>query len=123
MDDLLIRGGNVVDGTGAPARRADVVVRGHRVVAIEPVYTGPAHRVIEAHGHVVSPGFIDVMTHSDFTLPLYPRAESRIHQGITTEVVGSCGFTAAPVPTGRLAVIADYLAAMAPGFTFCETGI
>jgi N-acyl-D-amino-acid deacylase len=122
MEDLLVRGGEVVDGTGAPGRRADVVVRGECIVAIEPDYRGSARRVIEAQGHVVAPGFIDVKTHSDFTLPLYPRAESRVHQGITTELTGSCGFTAAPVPPGRLPVVADYLSAMAPSLSFRETG-
>ena len=121
MDDLLIRGGEVIDGTGAPGLRADLVMRGDRIVAIEPNYPGPAGRVIEAQGHVVAPGFIDVKTHSDFALPLYPRAESRVHQGITTELIGSCGFTAAPVPPGRLPVVADYLAAMAPSLKFRET--
>ena len=121
MDDLLIRGGDLIDGTGAPARPADVAVRGDRIVAIEPGYAGAARVVIEAQGHVVAPGFIDVKTHSDFTLPLYPRAESRVHQGITTELVGSCGFTAAPIPRGRLPAVADYLAAMAPALTLHET--
>src|SRR5262245_57323255 len=115
MNDLLIRDGDVVDGTGAPARRADVAVRGDRIVSIEPGHAGPARRTIDARGLVVAPGFVDVKTHSDFTLPLYPCAESRVHQGITTELVGSCGFTAAPIPPGRLRDIADYLAAMGPG--------
>jgi N-acyl-D-amino-acid deacylase len=121
MDDLLIRGGEVIDGTGGPARRADVAVRGDRIVAIDRQYAGTARQVIEAEGHVVAPGFIDLKTHSDFTLPLYPRAESRVHQGITTELVGSCGFTAAPIPPGRVPAVADYLAAMAPALTFQET--
>jgi N-acyl-D-aspartate/D-glutamate deacylase len=112
MDDLLIRGGVLIDGTGAPARHADIAVRGDRIVAIEPDHLGPARRVVDASGHAVAPGFIDVKTHSDMTLPLYPRAESRIHQGITTELVGSCGFTAAPVPPGRLDAVADYLRAL-----------
>lgn len=121
MQDLLIRGGEVIDGTGAPARRADIAVRGDRIVAVEPDYPGPALRVIEAQGHMVAPGFIDVKTHSDFTLPLYPRAESRTHQGITTELIGSCGFTAAPIPPGRLPAVSDYLSAMAPSLSFRET--
>ncbi len=121
MDDLLIRDGDVLDGSGAPARRVDVVVRGGRIVAIEPGYAGQAHRVIDARGQVVAPGFIDVKTHSDFTLPLYPRAESRVHQGVTTELVGSCGFTAAPVPAGSLDVVKDYLTAMGPALDFRET--
>jgi N-acyl-D-aspartate/D-glutamate deacylase len=118
--DLLIRDGNLIDGTSAPARRADVAVRGNRIVAIEPGCMGSARRIIEARGCAVAPGFIDVKTHSDFTLPLYPRAESRVHQGITTEIVGSCGFTVAPVPRGRLAAAAEYLAAMGPSLTFRE---
>jgi N-acyl-D-aspartate/D-glutamate deacylase len=121
MDDLLICDGDVIDGTGAPARRADVVVRGGRIVAIEAGYPGQARRIIRAKGYVVAPGFIDVKTHSDLTLPIYPRAESRVHQGITTELVGSCGFTGAPIPAGRLPVVADYLAATAPGLGFKET--
>jgi N-acyl-D-aspartate/D-glutamate deacylase len=121
MQDLLIRGGEVVDGTGSPGYRADIVVDGDRIVAVEPNHAGPARRVIEAQGHVVASGFIDVKTHSDFTLPLYPRAENRVHQGITTELIGSCGFTAAPIPPGRLPIVADYLSAMAPCLTFRET--
>ena len=62
--DLLIQDGDVIDGTGAPARRAKVVVRGDRIVAIEPGRTSPAQRVINAQGHVVAPGFIDIKTHS-----------------------------------------------------------
>lgn len=121
MDDFLIRGGEVIDGTGAAGRRADVAIRDGHVSAIEPDYALPARRVIDAKGLVVAPGFIDVKTHSDFTLPLYPRAESRVHQGITTELVGSCGFTVAPIPPGRLGAVSDYLAALAsPAFKFRE---
>jgi len=97
MDDLLIRGGHVIDGSGAPGRDADVVVRAGRIAAVEPRASGPAHRVIDARGQVVAPGFIDIHTHSDFTLPLNPRAESKIRQGVTTEVVGNCGFSPVPV--------------------------
>ncbi|MEZ5910541.1 MAG: D-aminoacylase [Hyphomicrobiaceae bacterium] len=121
MDDLLIRGGAVVDGTGAPPRTADIVVRGDRIVEIRSDCARTARRTIDAKGLVVAPGFIDVKTHSDLSLPLYPRAESRVHQGITTELIGSCGFTAAPIPPGRLPVLADYLSAMAPALSLRET--
>jgi len=121
MEDILIRGGNVIDGSGAPAYRADVVIRNGRIVAIGNDYEGTARHTIDASEHVVAPGFIDVKTHSDFTLPLYPRAENRVLQGITTELVGSCGFTAAPIPLGKLDAVASYLAAMAPAYTCRET--
>ena len=67
----------------------------------------PAHRVIEATGLVAAPGFIDIHTHSDFTLPLNPRAEGKIRQGVTTEVVGNCGFSVAPALPGRVEVLRE----------------
>src|SRR5205085_1185355 len=103
VDDLLIRGGLVIDGTGAPGREADVSVSAGRIVAIAPRSARPARRVIDARGQVVAPGLIDIHTHSDFTLPLNPRAESKIRQGVTLEVVGNCGFSVAPALPGRAA--------------------
>jgi N-acyl-D-aspartate/D-glutamate deacylase len=87
MDDLLIRGSHVIDGTGAPGRDADVSVDGGRIVAVESRASRPARRVIDARGQVVAPGFIDIHTHSDFKLPLNPRADSKIRQGVTLEVL------------------------------------
>ena len=121
MDDIVIRGGVVVDGTGAPEREDDVAVRDGRIVAIEPRTARAARRVIDARGQVVAPGFIDIHTHSDFTLPLNPRAESKIRQGVTTEVVGNCGFSAAPALPGRVEMLRDYLAASAPNLPFRAT--
>ncbi len=122
VDDIAIRGGLVLDGTGGPPREADVAVREGRIVAIQPRSSRAARRAIDARGHVVAPGFIDIHTHSDFTLPLNPRAESKIRQGVTTEVVGNCGFSAAPALPGRAELLADYLAASAPAaLPFPET--
>ena len=121
MDDLLIRGGHVIDGTGRAGREADVSLRDGRIVAIEPRGTRAARRVIEARGQVVAPGLIDIHTHSDFTLPLEPRAESKIRQGVTTEVVGNCGFSAAPALPGRAPLLAEYLSSSAPGLAFRDT--
>src|SRR5205823_2134250 len=121
VDDLAIRGGHLIDGTGAPARDADLGLAGGRIVAIEPRSARPARRVIDARGLVVAPGFIDIHTHSDFTLPLNPRAESKIRQGVTLEVVGNCGFSAAPALPGRAALLREYLASSAPWLPFAET--
>jgi len=114
MDDLLIRGGQLIDGTGASARDADVSVSGERIVAVEPRSTRSARRVIDARGQVVAPGFIDIHTHSDFTLPLNPRAESKIRQGVTLEVVGNCGFSVAPALPGRARSRAGSASAISP---------
>jgi N-acyl-D-amino-acid deacylase len=106
MDDLLIRGALMIDGSGRPGREADVAVAGRRIVAVEPRCARPARRVIDARGRVVAPGFIDIHTHSDFFLPLNPRAESKIRQGVTTEVIGNCGYSAAPALPGKVGAYA-----------------
>ena len=121
MNDLLIRGGHVIDGTGAPGRDADLVVHEGRIASISAHAAGDVRRVVDARGQVVAPGFIDIHTHSDFTLPLNPRAESKIRQGVTTEVTGNCGFSVAPALPGRAGMLAEYLASSAPWLPFRET--
>ena len=121
MDDLLIRGATVLDGTGGPAQRADVAVRQGRISAVEAGRTETAAQEIDATGLVLAPGFIDIHTHSDFTLPLNPLAEAKIRQGVTTEVVGNCGFSVAPALPGKAELLADYLSASAPWLPFSET--
>jgi N-acyl-D-amino-acid deacylase len=81
MDDILIRGGQVIDGTGAPGRAADVAIRAGRIAAIEANRAESANRVIDGHGCVVAPGFIDIHTHSDFTLPLNRQKHVAQHSG------------------------------------------
>ena len=121
MQTLIIRGGYVVDGTGNPGREADVLIAGDRITGIEANTTATARRVIDARGQVVAPGLIDIHTHSDFTLPVNPRAESKIRQGVTTEVVGSCGFSSAPALPGTAGMLAEYLGASAPWVTIKDT--
>jgi N-acyl-D-amino-acid deacylase len=94
---LLIRGGTVVDGSGAPARAADVAVEGERIAAVAPRLSGAADRVVDATGQVVTPGFIDMHSHSDLFYFGCPSAESKVRQGVTTEVVGMCSFSQAPL--------------------------
>jgi N-acyl-D-amino-acid deacylase len=96
MYDILIQNGTVFDGTGASPIRADVAVQKGRVVAIEANLTDSAQITIDASEKYVAPGFIDVHTHSDFSLLVQPEADSKIRQGVTTEIVGNCGHSPAP---------------------------
>ena len=93
--DLLVRGGNVIDGTGAPARTADVAVKDGRIVALGEV-NGDADREIDANGWWVAPGFIDVHCHDDIALLNTPSLDFKTAQGVTTVVCGNCGLGAAP---------------------------
>jgi N-acyl-D-amino-acid deacylase len=95
--DLLIRGGHLIDGSGAPAVRADVAVRDGRIVRLGDLSGARAARVIDATGLVVAPGFIDVHTHAD-GLAERPRAENFVRMGVTTVVAGNCG--SSPVEIG-----------------------
>jgi N-acyl-D-amino-acid deacylase len=94
--DLIIRGGTVVDGTGAAAFAADVGIGGGRIVAVGALRQ-QAPRVIDARGLVVAPGFIDVHSHDDMALIRGPRLDFKVMQGVTTVVIGSCGSGVAPV--------------------------
>lgn len=93
--DLVIRNGKIVDGSGNPWFRGDVAVRGKRIVALGQVPPAPAKRTIDAAGLIVAPGFIDIHSHSDFTLLEDGAAQSKIRQGVTTEVLGE-GDSAGP---------------------------
>ena len=96
--DLLLTGGLVVDGTGAPPRHADVLVHDGRIAAVGENPGADADER-DVTGRVVCPGFVDIHTHSDLTLLSDPRALSKVHQGVTTEVVGNCGLGVAPPGT------------------------
>ncbi|MFQ6053185.1 MAG: D-aminoacylase, partial [Candidatus Bathyarchaeia archaeon] len=96
MFDLIIEGGKVVSGAGNPWFRADVAVKDGRIAEVRRVH-GEAEEVLDASGRVVSPGFIDLHDHSDFTLLVNRRAESKVHMGVSTIVFPSCGSGAAPL--------------------------
>ena len=125
MLDLVIRGGSVVDGTGTPARRADVCIADGRIAAVADIRER-GRREIDAGGLVVCPGFIDVHTHYDAQYTWDPYATSSIWHGVTTTVIGNCGFAIAPCrPVDRELIMRTLvkvegmsLAAMRAGITW-----
>ncbi|PYO15510.1 MAG: hypothetical protein DMD75_02430, partial [Candidatus Rokuibacteriota bacterium] len=112
---LLVRNGSLIDGSGAPARPADVAVDGDRIVAIGPRLAGEATRVIDAAGQVVAPGFIDMHSHSDLFYFACPSAESKVRQGVTTEVVGMCSFSQAPLRADQLEIMRGWAGGIGAG--------
>src|SRR6266478_9393868 len=116
--DLKITGGQLIDGTGAPARRGDVGVTGDAITAVGDLSREPAGRTIDASGRTVTPGFIDMHSHSDWRLWDNRRAESKIRQGVTTEVVGNCGFSPAPVSDQFRAEMQGFALYVPPGMDF-----
>jgi N-acyl-D-amino-acid deacylase len=97
MLDLLVRNGQVVDGSGAPRYRADVAVDDGCIVNVGRLEDAEAEIVLDASGCVVAPGFVDMHSHADYSLPSLPTADSLVHQGITTIVAGQCGASPAPL--------------------------
>lgn len=87
---VLLRGGTIIDGTGLPGRAGDLLIEGDRIAQIHDI-TLPPDETIDARGMVVAPGFIDMHSHGDFSLPRDPDAPAKVLQGVTTEVIGNCG--------------------------------
>src|SRR5262245_13654932 len=100
MHDLVIRGGTVVDGSGAPARRADVAIDGQRIVAVG-TDVGAGRREIDARGMLVTPGWVDIHTHYDGQVTWDPHLTPSGWNGVTTVVMGNCGVGFAPVRPGQ----------------------
>ncbi|MDF2989561.1 MAG: N-acyl-D-amino acid deacylase [Microbacterium sp.] len=97
MLDVLIRGGQLIDGTGRGTRVADVGILGDRIALVGTAGPATAREVVDATGMLVTPGLIDPHSHSDWSILGNRDALSTIHQGVTTEVVGNCGVTYAPI--------------------------
>jgi N-acyl-D-amino-acid deacylase len=91
MYDLIIKNGRLIDGSGNPWFRADLAVKDGKIVKIARQIEGEAARVIDAQGLTVTPGFVDLHTHSDESILWNRHARSSVHAGVTTEGVGQCG--------------------------------
>jgi N-acyl-D-amino-acid deacylase len=107
--DVVIRAGLVIDGTGGAGQRRDVGIVGERVTAIGDLGNIESAFVIDAENRVVAPGFIDPHSHSDWTVQANRDADSTIRQGVTTEIVGNCGISNAPVSEASTAIVASRL--------------
>jgi len=95
--DIIIRNGRIIDGCGNPWYKADIAIKDGKIIKIGKVSPSEADEVIDATGLIVCPGFIDMHSHSDFFLLINPKAESKIRQGVTTEVIGNCGSSLSPI--------------------------
>ena len=89
--DIILRGGTVIDGSGQPGRRADVAIKGARIVALGDLSNTKAKQIINASGKIICPGFIDLHSHADRGILAHRDAENYIRQGVTTLVCGNCG--------------------------------
>ena len=95
--DLIIKNGTLIDGTGMPGRHIDIGIRDDSIVFLDkniPIHTSP---IIDAGGMIVAPGFVDIHSHSDFLWLARPESDSKVLDGVTTEICGNCGLSAFPL--------------------------
>lgn len=102
MLDYVFRGGTVIDGTGDASFKADLGIKDGKIAVIGTCLKHDAKQVIDVAGLAISPGFIDFHSHSDTSFLVDDRCESKIYQGVTTELSGQCGSTIYPCPENRL---------------------
>ena len=112
MFDLVIQGGRIIDGGGNPGYHADVGLQDDRIAAIGSLQPSQASKVIDATGLVVCPGFIDMHTHSDVMILANPKHETKVMQGVTTDLIGLDGLSYAPLSPGNLRMMRSYLAGL-----------
>jgi N-acyl-D-amino-acid deacylase len=118
--DLVLRQGRIVDGCGNPWFYGDVGIRRGRIAHIAPPGTLRGQRILDVGGSFVAPGFVDIHTHSDLSILVNRQAESVVRQGVTTEVIGNCGMSPAPVSDARLVEMRHFWGLLpdAPGVTW-----
>jgi len=114
--DLVIKDGWIIDGSGHPGFHGDVGIRGDRIELIGQGISLPCQRIIDAKGLVVTPGFIDTHSHADAIVLIDPNEDSKIQQGVTTECIGNCGLSLAPVNKQYLIHLQRYVASIQGGF-------
>ena len=123
MYDLKISGGTIIDGSGAPRQMGDVGIRGGRIVALGDAPDG-ARRTIDARGRIIAPGFVDIHTHYDAQVLWDPLLTVSPWHGVTTAVMGSCGFGVAPTrPAGRSLILRTLERVEAMSLAALEAGI
>lgn len=107
--DILIKNGLLFDGTGSLSYTADIGIKEGKISKIGKI-SGEAKKIIDAHGLIIAPGFIDIHNHADHGILAFPNAECYIMQGVTTSLVGNCGLSMAPVNNTYLSLTRNYLA-------------
>ena len=112
--DLIIKNGRIIDGAGNPWYQADLAIKDGKIIKIRPKISENSNQEIDASNLVISPGFIDIHSHTDAILPFYSKMESFIQQGITTCVVGMCGGSLAPIHPNKVAQFRKTMAATLP---------
>jgi N-acyl-D-aspartate/D-glutamate deacylase len=112
--DIVIKNGKIINGTGNPWFQADIGIRNGRIDKLGKLKRAEAERIIDAKGLFVCPGFIDAHSHSDFSIFFNNRVESTIRQGITTLIIGQCGFSLAPVNPARMNTLLEYISPHIP---------
>jgi len=111
--DIIIKNGIIVDGTGNPCYRANIGVRKDKIAKISRYLSDSGATIIEADGEVVCPGFIDIHSHSDMSIMSDRKAEHKIRQGVTTDIVGNCGFSPAPIRENTFEDLKTYISPVA----------
>jgi N-acyl-D-amino-acid deacylase len=112
--DIIIKNGKIIDGTGNPWFKADLGIKNGKIAKIGCLSSSRAEKTLDADGLIVCPGFIDMHSHSDFSVIFNPKAESTIRQGVTTLVVGNCGMSLAPVNPAREDLLMRYISPFLP---------
>lgn len=118
MIDLIIRNAKIIDGSGNPWFCGEVAVAGGKIVAVGRLGDLKASEEIDAQGLVLSPGFIDIHSHSDFSILDYPTNESRVLQGVTTEMGGNCGLSPAPVLPDKVDLLRKYVSFLSSSLSY-----